>query len=66
LIDALRSDLEKFVLDALGADLIKGPLIKSATFQRIFGQTEVVVRKIIDAGPAHRVIANNRGRDSAK
>jgi hypothetical protein len=25
LIDTLRSDVEKFVLDALWADLIKGP-----------------------------------------
>jgi hypothetical protein len=57
--------LEKFVLDALAADLIKRARSRP-TFQRIFGQTEVVVRKIIHAGPAHRVIANNWSRDSAK
>jgi hypothetical protein len=66
LIDALRSDFEKFVLDALGGDLIKRASINPATFQRIFAQTEVVVRKIIDAGLAHRLIANNWSRDSAK
>jgi hypothetical protein len=54
--------LEKFVLDALAADLIKRARSRP-TFQRIFGQTEVVVRKIIHAGPAHRVIANNWSRD---
>jgi hypothetical protein len=36
------------------------------TFQRIFGQSKVVVCTMIDAGPALRVIANNWSRDSAK
>jgi hypothetical protein len=43
-----------------GLDHIEG------TFQCIFGQTEVVVCRMIEAGAALRVIANNWSRDSAK
>jgi len=42
LIDTPRADFEKFVLDALRADLIKGARSRPATFQSTFDEIETL------------------------
>jgi len=42
LIDTLRLDFEKFVLDALRADLIKGARSRPATVQSTFDEIETL------------------------